>query len=55
MNYLRDRLCEATSWAGAAVVLGLGALAYETRDPALIAAVVAGVVAILRPERGTAP
>ena len=51
MNYIKKRFLEPSTWAGLASVLG-GALAASGNPQAAIAAgVVAGLAAVLVPER----
>lgn len=52
MGFLRKRFSEPSSWAGFAALLASAAQAVATKDPQAIAAVVAGVAAIVMPERG---
>ena len=51
MNYLFSRLAEPSTWAGLALLLSHTATAYATRNPADLAAVLAGMAAVLAPER----
>lgn len=51
---IKRRAAEPSTWAGVAAVIGSAAQAAATKDPAAIGAAVAGVVAILAPERGQA-
>jgi len=46
-----NRLREPSTWAGFASILAAAAHAYATRDPAAIGATVAGIAAVLMPER----
>jgi len=54
MSYLKNRMTEASSWAGLASILAMGAQAWATKDPQAIGATVAGLVAFLTPDRGPA-
>lgn len=47
-----NRLREASTWAGIGTLLLTGAQAWQTRDPQMIGAAVAALVAIVTPERG---
>lgn len=47
------RAFEASSVAGLATVVATGAQAWQTRDPQMIGATVAGLAAILIPEKGS--
>ena len=51
----KARLKEPSTWAGLAAILASAAQAWATKDPATIGAVVAGLVAIVTPERPAAP
>jgi hypothetical protein len=51
MSYIKNRLREPSSWAGLAALLATGAQAWATRDPQAIAATVAGLVAVLTPDK----
>lgn len=51
MNTILSRMREPSSWAGLALLISQAAQAFATRDPASIGAVVAGVAAIVIPER----
>lgn len=51
MNTLINRLKEPSSWAGLAAIIAAGAQAAATKNPEAIGAVVAGVLALVLPER----
>ena len=50
-NYLTTRLREPSTWAGIAAIIQSAALVYTTRDPQALGSLVAGVAAIVMPER----
>lgn len=52
---LVSRLREPSTWAGVGAVVMTGAQAVATRDPQAIAATLAGVIAIVVPERKANP
>ena len=54
-SYLVARIKEPSTWAGVGTLIYAGAHAVATRDPASIAAVVAGVGAVVAPEGHKAP
>jgi DNA primase len=49
-KFVLDRLKEPSSWAGIAAAASQVATAVQSRDPAAIATVVLGAIAVLRPE-----
>lgn len=49
---IKARLKEPSTWAGFAAIFTAGVHAWATRDPAAIGAVIAGVAAVVIPERG---
>jgi hypothetical protein len=51
LQTIRQRLAEPSTWAGIGLCVTLGADAWASRDPQAIGAFVAGLVAILKPER----
>lgn len=51
MNYLLSRLREPSSWAGLASIISAAAAAAATKDPQAIGALVAGLAALLLPEK----
>ncbi len=51
MNYIKRRLCEASTWAGLAGAGAAAATAYGGRGAMVTAAVLAGLVAVLVPEK----
>lgn len=50
-NIILQRLSEPSSWAGIAAIIAAGAQAAQTKNPEAIGAVVAGVLALVMPER----
>jgi hypothetical protein len=50
--FFASRMKEPSTWAGVAAVIGSAAHAAATKDPAAIGATVAGIVAMLQPEKG---
>lgn len=48
---IANRLREPSTWAGIGAVVSTAAQAYVTRDPQAIAATLAGLLAIVVPER----
>jgi hypothetical protein len=54
MSWFLARLAEPSTWAGLASIIASASQAAATKDPVAIGATVAGVVAILTPEKGAA-
>ena len=48
---VRQRLREPSTWAGIAAIFTSAVQAWATRDPAAIGAVLAGLAAMIIPER----
>ncbi len=55
MSFFRNRFREPSSWAGLAAIIGTAAQAWATKDPAAIGSVIAGLAAVLTPEKAAAP
>lgn len=51
MQVIKNRLSEPSTWAGIAALIGTAAQAWATKDPQAIGAVLAGVLAVIVPER----
>jgi hypothetical protein len=51
MRFFLARLQEPSTWAGFAAILASATQAAATKDPAAIGATVAGIAAMLTPER----
>lgn len=51
LSILARRAAEPSSWAGMAAIIAAGAQAAATKDPNAVGAVVAGVLALVLPER----
>jgi hypothetical protein len=51
MHFFLARLAEPSTWAGIAAIVGSASQAIATKDPAAIGATVAGLAAMLTPER----
>lgn len=51
MKYFLNRLREPSTWAGIGAVCIAGAQAVATRDPAAMGALLAGIVAVLVPDK----
>lgn len=51
MQSIKNRLREPSSWAGLGAIITSAAQAIATKDPQAIAATLAGLLALVLPER----
>jgi hypothetical protein len=55
MTFFLNRMREPSTWCGLAILATQAVAAFAQRDPAAIGTAVAGLVAILMPERSVKP